>query len=70
MSSVSLVFPNQLFEDHPALSRNRRVILVEEFLFFRQYRFHIQKLTFHRASMKFYESYLPKPHGTKKRPDM
>ncbi len=58
MSSVSLVFPNQLFEDHTALKQDRKVILVEEFLFFKQYRFHKQKIMFQRASMKFYESYL------------
>jgi deoxyribodipyrimidine photolyase-related protein len=32
--------------------------LVEEWLFFRQYNFHKQKLQHHRASMKFYESFL------------
>lgn len=58
MSSVSLVFPHQLFEDNPALGRDRKVFLVEEYLLFRQYRFHKQKILFHRASMKFYESYL------------
>ncbi len=34
------------------------VYLVEEFLFFRQYPFHKQKIAFHRASMKTYEAYL------------
>jgi deoxyribodipyrimidine photolyase-related protein len=32
--------------------------LVEEFLFFRQYNFHKQKLVFHRASMKAYQQFL------------
>lgn len=32
--------------------------MAEEFLFFRQYSFHKQKLAFHRASMKYYESFL------------
>lgn len=58
MSAVSILFPHQLFEQHPALSANRPVYLVEEFLFFRQYRFHKQKLVFHRASMKAYQHYL------------
>jgi len=58
MSEVVLVFPHQLFEKHPALSANSLVILVEERLFFRQYRFHKQKLRFHRASMKAYEAFL------------
>lgn len=58
MSAVSLVFPHQLFENNPALLINRCVYLVEEYLFFQQYNFHKQKLAFHRASMKAYQSYL------------
>jgi deoxyribodipyrimidine photolyase-related protein len=55
MASISLVFPHQLFRELP---RERRVLLVEEYLFLRQYPFHKQKLIFHRASMKAYEKYL------------
>lgn len=58
MSVVSIVFPHQLFEKHPALLKKRPVYLVEEFLFFKQYNFHKQKLVFHRASMKAYQSFL------------
>lgn len=55
---VTIIFPHQLFQHHPALTQGRIVYLVEEWLFFRQYTFHKQKLVFHRASMKFYESWL------------
>lgn len=55
MASISLVFPHQLFVELP---RDRQVLLVEEYLFFRQYHFHKQKLIFHRASMKAYRKYL------------
>jgi deoxyribodipyrimidine photolyase-related protein len=58
LRSATLIFPHQLFEKHPALDSNRDVYLVEETLFFNQYKFHKQKLAFHRASMKFYESFL------------
>jgi deoxyribodipyrimidine photolyase-related protein len=58
MSAISLVFPHQLFEKHPALEKNRPVYVVEEFLFFGQYNFHKQKLVFHRASMKAYQQVL------------
>lgn len=58
MKAISLVYPNQLFESHPALHIERPVYLVEEYLFFTQYRFHQQKLAFHRATMKAYESHL------------
>ena len=54
MNSCTLIFPHQLFRLHPALDKKRAVWLVEEFLFFRQYRFHQQKIMFHRASMKAY----------------
>lgn len=58
MRDVTLIFPHQLFEKHPALSVSRNVVLVEEYLFFRQFKFHKQKLAFHRASMLFYKQYL------------
>ncbi len=56
--SISLIFPHQLFEKHPSLAKDRFVYLVEENLFFTQYKFHKQKLVFHRSSMKFYQDYL------------
>lgn len=58
MSSATLIFPHQLFKAHPALDKNRTVYLVEEWLFFRQYKFHKQKLVLHRASMQFYAQWL------------
>jgi len=58
MNAASLVFPHQLFEKNPCIAKGRKVILVEETLFFNQYKFHKQKLLFHRASMKFYKNFL------------
>ncbi len=58
MQHVNLVFPHQLFEVSPLLDNGAPVYLVEEFLFFRQYAFHKQKIAFHRASMKSYEGSL------------
>lgn len=55
---VSLIFPHQLFEDNPCLDISREVYLVEEFLYFNQFKFHKQKLAYHRATMKFYASKL------------
>ncbi|XVJ66190.1 MAG: cryptochrome/photolyase family protein [Lacibacter sp.] len=54
MSLATLIFPHQLFELHPALQKDIPVFLVEEFLFFKHYNFHKQKLVLHRASMKHY----------------
>ncbi|WP_461453461.1 cryptochrome/photolyase family protein [Mucilaginibacter sp.] len=58
--SISLVFPHQLFKDHPAIHKSRPVYLVEDFLYFNQYNFNKKKLILHRASMKYYEDYLIK----------
>ncbi len=58
MKSIAILFPNQLFEDTTMLAKADDVYIIEEYLFFKQYNFHKQKLVFHRASMKFYESYL------------
>jgi deoxyribodipyrimidine photolyase-related protein len=55
---ICIIFPHQLFRNHPCLEKEVHVLLVEELLFFRQYRFHWQKLVLHRASMKFYEDWL------------
>lgn len=51
---AALIFPHQLFEKHPVLEQKRKVILVEEWLYFRQYSFHQLKLVLHRASMRAY----------------
>jgi len=58
MKEISLVFPHQLFKDNPVVSASRKIFLVEETLFFRQYNFHKQKLKYHRAGMKFYAEHL------------
>ncbi|MBR9920448.1 MAG: cryptochrome/photolyase family protein [Bacteroidetes bacterium] len=58
MKSVNLIFPHQLFEESPLELKKRPSCIVEEYLFFRQYAFHKQKIAFHRASMKKYAEYL------------
>ena len=58
--TCSLLFPNQLFKDHSIINKDSEVFLIEEILFFKQYKFHKQKILFHRSSMKYYEEYLTK----------
>lgn len=58
MEEITLIFPHQLFHQCAALKKEVPVYLVEEPLFFRQYRFHRQKLVLHRASMKYYAHWL------------
>lgn len=60
-----LVFPHQLFASNAALARGKRVLLVEDPLFFSQYAFHLQKLILHRASMKSHQAFLEQSgHGS------
>ncbi len=58
MNKVGIIFPHQLFEQNELLDHVDTVYIVEEYLFFRHYRFHRQKIALHRASMKFYADYL------------
>ena len=56
MKHVNIIFPHQLFQDSPIFETSAPCFLVEEFLFFNQYSFHKQKIAFHRASMKAYQT--------------
>ena len=58
MKVISLIFPHQLFLNSPLLENQSEIYLIEEFLFFKQYKFHKQKIAFHRASMKAYQKHL------------
>jgi deoxyribodipyrimidine photolyase-related protein len=58
MKKAVILFPNQMFEHSLLHELEATFFLVEEFLFFKQFLFHKQKLLFHRVSMKKYELYL------------
>jgi len=58
MKSVTIIFPHQLYQPHPSAVKDQPVILVEEWLYFRQYLFHKKKIMLHRASLKKYADYL------------
>ncbi len=62
MKIIGLIFPHQLFNNHPILDHCEKVYLIEDSLFFgdkhTKLKFHTQKILFHRASMKSYETYL------------
>ena len=60
MEEVNLIFPNQLFEKSPLFNYNVKTYLIEEYLFFKQYKFHKQKIFFHRISMKKYHDFCSK----------
>lgn len=56
--SIALVFPHQLFKESSLLELGVEIYIIEEFLFFKLYKFHKQKIAFHRASMQAYKAYL------------
>ena len=63
MRIAGLIFPNQLFRDHPVIRTTpETVLLIEDSLFFgdEQYpiAFHKQKLAYHRATMQDFEQSL------------
>jgi len=58
MNEAVLIYPHQLFDEYPGLIAGRTVYLIEDPLYFSQYKFHKQKLVLHRASMKAYEAML------------
>ena len=60
MNNINIIFPNQLFEKSLLIENLNSTYLVEEYLFFKQYKFHKQKILFHRDSMKNYNDYLIK----------
>jgi len=60
---AALIFPHQLFEQHPALeNKPTRILLIEDSLFFGDantpLNFHRIKLAFHIATMNAYEKHL------------
>lgn len=60
MKQINLIFPHQLFEASPLFDLDAPFYIVEEFLFFKQYKFHKQKIAFHRATMKRYADFIQK----------
>jgi len=58
MKKAFLIYPHQLFEDITRLKFSDIVFLIEEPLYFSEFKFHKQKLVLHRASMQKYKQYL------------
>ena len=58
MEEVNLIFPNQLFKKNPLFEYNSYTFLIEENLYFKQYKFHKNKILFHRISMMKYKDFI------------
>lgn len=59
MAKSFILLPNQLFKSFPA-GKTDQIILFEASAFFLDHMFHKKKLIFHRASLKYYQSFLEK----------
>ena len=58
MNIAAIIFPHQLVNEHPIYQLDAPLYLIEELLFFREFKFHKMKIAYHRASMKSFASRL------------
>lgn len=56
-SSAKLIFPHQLFQDHPLFAIDGPIFLIEEPLFFTKFAYHPIKIAYHRATMRMFEAH-------------
>ncbi len=62
MKEATIIYPHQLFANHPALLKGRAVFIIEEPLFLTEFPSHNQKLLLHRLSLQAYKSRLEAEH--------
>ena len=60
MRDITLIFPDQLFLNHPCITSGRQIYLVEEFLFYKVQSFHKQRLVLLKSAMRRYAEMLRK----------
>lgn len=60
MTDITLIFPDQLFLNHPCIVPQRQIYLVEEYLFFKVQAFHKQRLVLFKTAMQKYAEMLQK----------
>ncbi|MFZ9661467.1 MAG: cryptochrome/photolyase family protein [Chitinophagaceae bacterium] len=58
MENITLILPDQLFAQNPCILKGRKIYLLEETLYYRQYSFHKKKLIFLRACILSYKEFL------------
>ncbi len=58
MTDITLIFPDQLFLDHPCIVPGRVVYLAEDYLFFKVQRFHKQRIVLLKCAMRKYAELL------------
>ena len=61
-----LIFPHQLFEKNKIINQQSTVCIIEHPYFFTKYKFNINKLVYHRATMKYYYDYVIKKYKPNK----
>jgi deoxyribodipyrimidine photolyase-related protein len=60
MTNATVIYPHQLFSEHPALAPGRPVFIIEEPLFLSEFPAHRQRLLLHRLSTQAYAIQLRK----------
>ena len=60
--TAALIFPHQIFYNHPILNFDNEIIVIEEHLFFNQYSFHKGKLAYHRATLTAFYQHVKQRH--------
>ena len=60
MKNAILIYPISLFEKNDLLQIDGDVYLIEDPIYFTNYKFHKMKIILHRASMKFYFDFIKK----------
>jgi deoxyribodipyrimidine photolyase-related protein len=60
MSDVTIIYPHQLYQNHPALDPARPVFIIEEPLLMTEFPVHRQKLLLLRLAMQAYQKHLSK----------
>jgi deoxyribodipyrimidine photolyase-related protein len=60
MKEATIIYPHQLFLNHPAIKTGRPIFLVEEPLLLTEFPTHNQKLLLHRLSLKYFKEHLEK----------
>lgn len=58
MKSATLILPNGIFKDNPAINTSDKILIFEDSYFFTRLNYHKKKLILHRASLKSYFKFL------------
>ena len=56
--TLSIILPNQLFQNNILINLSHNILLIEEPTFFTKFNYHKMKILLHHASMIYYYDYI------------